>query len=91
MLQGKNKQKVEVFNLGTGTGYSVLDVINSFEYSTKEKLNYRFLDRRPGDVQEIWANTEFANRELGWKACKDLNEMTLSAWNWEKRLAGKDI
>jgi UDP-glucose 4-epimerase len=89
MLEGKNKQKVEVFNLGTGIGYSVLDVIKSFEYSTKEKLNYRFVDRRPGDVQEIWADTEFANRELGWKARKDLNEMTLSAWNWEKRLEGK--
>jgi UDP-glucose 4-epimerase len=89
MLEGKNKQKVEVFNLGTGTGYSVMDVIKSFEYSTKKKLNYRFLERRPGDVQEIWADTEFANRELGWKASRDLNEMTLSAWNWERRLAGK--
>jgi UDP-glucose 4-epimerase len=91
MLEGKNKQKVEIFNLGTGIGYSVLDVIKSFEYSTKEKLNYKFLDRRPGDVQEIWADTEFANRELGWKAQRNLDEMTLSAWNWEKRLAGKSI
>jgi UDP-glucose 4-epimerase len=89
MLAGKNKQKVEVFNLGTGTGYSVLDVIKSFERSSDVKLNYRFLERRSGDIQEVWADTELANRELGWKALKDLDEMTLSAWNWEKRLAGK--
>ncbi|MGA3012675.1 MAG: GDP-mannose 4,6-dehydratase, partial [Bacteroidales bacterium] len=89
MLAGKNKQKVEVFNLGTGTGYSVLDVIKSFERATNIKLNYKFQERRPGDVQEVWADTEFANRELGWKALKGLDEMTLSAWNWERRLAGK--
>ena len=89
MLAGKNKQKVEVFNLGTGTGYSVLDVIKSFERTTNIKLNYKFQERRPGDVQEVWADTEFANRELGWKALKGLDEMTLSAWNWERRLAGK--
>ncbi len=89
MLEGKNKQKVEVFNLGTGIGYSVLDVIKSFERSTGEKLNYKLMDRRPGDVQEVWADTELANWELGWKAQRDLDEMTLSAWNWEKRLAGR--
>ena len=53
MLEGKNKHKVEVFNLGTGTGYSVLDVIKSFERTTNIKLNYKFLERRPGDVQEV--------------------------------------
>jgi UDP-glucose 4-epimerase len=91
MLEGKNKQKVEVFNLGTGIGYSVLDVIKSFERSTKVKLAYKFMERRPGDVEKVWANTEFANRELGWKAERGLDEMTLSAWNWEKRLAGKHV
>jgi UDP-glucose 4-epimerase len=89
MLEGKNKQKVEVFNLGTGIGYSVMDVIKSFERTTKVKLAYRFMERRPGDVEEVWADTEFANRELGWKAQRGLDEMTLSAWNWEKRLAGR--
>ncbi len=88
MLEGKNKQKVEVFNLGTGIGYSVLDVIKSFERTTKEKLNYKFVERRSGDVQEVWADTELANRELGWKAERGLDEMTLSAWRWEQRLAG---
>jgi UDP-glucose 4-epimerase len=89
MLEGKNKQKVEIFNLGTGIGYSVLDVIRSFERTSKMKLAYKFMDRRPGDIQEVWADTEYANRELGWKAKRGLDEMTLSAWNWEKRLAGR--
>lgn len=89
MLEGKNKQKVEAFNLGTGIGYSVLDVVKSFEKTSKVKLAYKIMDRRPGDVVEVWADTELANRELGWKAQRDLDEMTLSAWNWEKRLAGK--
>ncbi len=88
MLERKNKQKVEVFNLGTGIGYSVLDVIKSFERTTKIKLAYKFMERRPGDVEKVWADTAFANRELGWKAERGLDEMTLSAWNWEKRLAG---
>ena len=89
MLEGKNKQKVEIFNLGTGIGYSVLDVIKSFERTTMEKLTYRFVERRPGDVQKVWADTEFANRELGWKAERGLDEMTLSAWNWEQKLNEK--
>jgi len=88
MLEGKNKQKIEVFNLGTGIGYSVLDVIKSFERTTKIKLAYRFLERRPGDVEEVWADTKFANKELGWKAQQGLDEMTLSAWKWEQRLGG---
>ena len=89
LLNGKNKEKVEAFNLGTGIGYSVLDVIKSFERTTKIKLNFKLVDRRPGDVEEIWADTKFANNELGWKAQRDLDEMTLSAWNWEKRINEK--
>jgi UDP-glucose 4-epimerase len=87
MLGGKNKKNVEVFNLATGTGYSVLDVINSFEKTTGVKLNYKFMPRRAGDVEEIWANTDLANHELGWKANRGLDDMTLSAWKWEQRLA----
>lgn len=86
MLGGKNKQNLEIFNLGTGTGYSVLEVIKSFEKVTGEKLNYKIVPRRPGDVEKVWANTQFANDELGWKAEKNLDEMMLSAWNWEKSL-----
>ena len=86
MLGGKSKLNLEIFNLGTGTGYSVLEVIKSFERVTGEKLNYKIVPRRPGDVEKVWANTQFANDELGWKAEKNLDEMMLSAWNWEKSL-----
>jgi len=92
MLQSKMKKELEFFNLGTGNGYSVLEVINSFEKVTGEKLNFQIVDRRPGDVTEVWADTAFANKELGWKAEKGIDEMTLSAWNWELALKkGKDI
>jgi UDP-glucose 4-epimerase len=86
MLSGKGRQKLEIFNLGTGTGYSVLEVIKSFEKVSGQKLNYKIVPRRPGDVEKVWANTKFANDELGWKAEKTLDEMMLSAWNWEKSL-----
>jgi UDP-glucose 4-epimerase len=84
MLQGKMKAGYEVFNLGTGKGYSVLDIIQSFERVSGVKLNYQIVARRPGDVVKIWADASYANRELGWKAEKDLDEMMRSAWQWEK-------
>jgi UDP-glucose 4-epimerase len=87
MLNGKSKLDLEIFNLGTGTGYSVLDVINAFERVTGEKLNYKIVPRRPGDIEMVWADTRFANEELGWKAEKDIDEMMFSAWKWEKALA----
>ncbi len=90
MLDGKMKQKAEVFNLGTGNGFSVLQVIESFERSTGVRLNYQVMDRRPGDIEKVWADTEYANRELGWKTEKSLDEMTASAWKWEKALAEKE-
>lgn len=90
MLENKMKQKVEVFNLGTGNGFSVLQVIESFERSTGVRLNYQVMDRRPGDIEKVWADTEYANKELGWKTEKSLDEMTASAWKWEKALAEKD-
>ena len=80
------KKPFEFFNLGTGKGSSVLEVINSFERSTGETLNYKIVGRRAGDVEQVWADTNFANRELGWKAEKTLDEMTLSAWKWETSL-----
>jgi UDP-glucose 4-epimerase len=87
MLEGKGKKDFEIFNLGTGTGYSVLEVIKSFEKVTGQKLNYKIVPRRPGDVEKVWANTSFANDELGWKAEKGIDEMMLSAWKWEQSLA----
>ena len=89
MISGASASPFEIFNLGTGNGFSVLEVIHSFEKVSGEKLNYRIVDRRPGDVEKVWADTSYANRELGWKAGKSLDEMMLSAWNWEKALANK--
>lgn len=82
---GENMKKAfEVFNLGTGTGYSVLDVISSFERVTGVKLNYEIVGRRAGDIEKVWADPTFSNNELGWKAERTLDEMTASAWKWEQ-------
>jgi len=86
MINGNSKKQVEIFNLGTGNGFSVLDVIKSFEKVTGSRLNYEIVDRRPGDIEKVWADTSFANIELGWKAEKSLDDMMLSAWNWELAL-----
>jgi UDP-glucose 4-epimerase len=86
MLSKKGKSKMEIFNLGTGNGFSVLEVIKSFERVSGVKLNYKIVPRRPGDIEKVWADTDFANHELGWKAEKGLDEMMLSAWEWEKAL-----
>ena len=88
LLKQKNKTGYEVFNLGTGTGLSVLEVVTGFERATGVKLNYRIVDRRAGDIEKIWADTTYANEELGWKAEKELDETLLSAWNWEKKIRG---
>ena len=90
LVEDKTKRNVEIFNLGTGNGFSVLEVINSFERTSGVKLNYEIKERRPGDVEKVWADTTFANLELGWKAEKTLDEMTLSAWNWEVALKGRN-
>jgi len=84
LISGKNKNGYEMFNIGTGNGFSVLEVIHSFEKVTGLSLNYKIVDRRSGDIEQIWADTTIANRELGWKAGKSLDEMTLSAWKWEQ-------
>ena len=90
LVANKCETKPEIFNLGTGIGYSVLDVINSFEKVTGEKLNYKIVGRRAGDITKVWANPEFAEKVLGWKAEKGLDEMTLSAWKWEKKIKATD-
>jgi UDP-glucose 4-epimerase len=86
MIENKGKSNFEIFNLGTGNGYSVLEVIKSFEKVSSQKLNYKIVGRRAGDIEKIWADPSFANRELGWKAELGLDEMTLSAWKWEQAL-----
>jgi len=89
MLSKKGKSKLEIFNLGTGNGFSVLEVINAFERVSGVKLNYKIVPRRPGDIEKVWADTNFANNELGWKAEKGIDEMMLSSWEWEKALNKK--
>ena len=84
LLENKNKSPFEVFNIGTGKGSSVFEIINSFERVSGIKLNYKVVDRRPGDIEKVWADTTFANNELGWKAIKTLDETLLSAWRWEQ-------
>lgn len=84
MIEKNMKKDFEVFNLGTGNGYSVLDVIKSFEKVSGLKLNYQIVSRRAGDVEQVWADPSFSNTELGWKAEKGLDEMTDSAWKWEQ-------
>jgi UDP-glucose 4-epimerase len=88
LLENKNKTSYEVFNLGTGNGVSVLEIVNAFEKVTGVKLNYKIVDRRVGDIEKIWADTTLANQELGWTAEKGLEETLLSSWNWEKKLRG---
>lgn len=89
MINENMKKQMEIFNLGTGNGYSVLEVIKSFEKVSGEKLNYKIVDRREGDITQVWADPEYSNKELGWKAEKGIDEMTLSAWKWEKALRNK--
>lgn len=87
LIDNSNEAPYEVFNLGTGKGYSVLETIQSFESATGVALNYEIVDRRPGDVEKVWADTTLANLKLGWKAKKELKDMLKTAWKWEKNLA----
>ncbi len=84
MTENQMKQNFEVFNLGTGNGYSVLDVIKAFEKATGIRINYTIVGRREGDIEQIWADPSYSNSELGWKAERSLDEMVASAWKWEQ-------
>ncbi|MEP6928667.1 MAG: GDP-mannose 4,6-dehydratase, partial [Flavobacterium sp.] len=86
LLDKKNLAKVETFNLGTGKGSSVLEVINSFEKVSNTKLPYKVMPRREGDITEAYANTDKANDILGWKAQLTLDEAMASAWKWEQKV-----
>ncbi len=87
LLKSTAGSSFEVFNVGTGTGISVFEIIKCFEEVNGLKLNYSVAARRPGDVEQVWANTERANKSLGWKAKKGLDEMVSSAWKWEQHLS----
>ena len=86
LLKKNNKSPFEVFNLGTGNGFTVLETIKTFEKVSNTKLNYEITSRRNGDVEKVFADTNLANKELGWKAERDLENMLLTAWNWQLNL-----
>jgi len=84
LIEGQNKADYEVFNLGTGKGVSVLEAIKSFERVSGIKLKYKIVGRRAGDIEKIWADPSYANKELGWKTLSSLDEAMKTAWDWEK-------
>ena len=86
MLNAKDRDQVEVFNLGTGTGLSVLTLINEFEAATGVKIPYTIVGRREGDIEQVWAEPKKANEVLGWKAETPIRDVLASAWKWEKHI-----
>ena len=86
MVEDKNKERYEIFNVGTGRPVSVFELVNGFERSNNLKLNYRVAPRRAGDVMAVWADTTLANEELGWKAERELEDTLRSAWAWERHV-----
>lgn len=91
MLSKKSPDKVEIFNLGTGQGLSVLELINIFEEVSDRKLNYKIVGRRVGDIEKIWADPKKANEVLGWKAKETIEDTMSSAWKWQLKLREKGI
>ena len=88
LTSATNDKRFEVFNLGTGVGLTVMEVIKTFEKATGQKVNYEITDRRPGDIEKVWADTSTANKILGWKSKISLEDTLISAWNWEKNIRG---
>lgn len=88
MLTGKAQEQVEVFNLGTGRGLSVLEIVHTFMQVTGVKVPYEIVGRREGDIEQVWAKPDKANQVLGWSADTPIADVLLSAWNWEKKLRG---
>jgi UDP-glucose 4-epimerase len=88
MLDGNNKSSYEVFNIGTGRGLSVMELVNTFQQVNNIPVNYQKVGRRAGDIVAVYADTRLANNELGWKAQSTVEETLKSAWEWEKRLRG---
>ncbi|GAA4273100.1 UDP-glucose 4-epimerase GalE [Aquimarina gracilis] len=86
LLENKNTLNYEVFNVGTGKGSTVLEVIQSFEKVSSQKLNYQIVGRREGDITAAYADTQKANNELGWKASSSLDDSLSSAWKWEQKV-----
>lgn len=91
MLDDISDKKIEIFNLGTGIGLSVLQLIDAFEHATGVKIPHKIVERRAGDIEKVWANPKRANEVLGWTATTSIEDTMLSAWNWQKRLREQNI
>jgi UDP-glucose 4-epimerase len=91
MLKNKSKAQLEYFNLGTGNGLSVLELINAFEKATDVKVPYQIVGRREGDIEQIWADPSYANEVLGWKAVESIEDTLRSSWKWQLKLREKGI
>ena len=90
MLEGQMKKDYEIYNIGTGTPLSVMELIKGFEKANNLKLNYKIAPRRAGDISALWADPTLANKELGWKAERRTEDTLAAAWAWEKHLASKE-
>jgi UDP-glucose 4-epimerase len=86
MMHVEDRNQVEIFNLGTGKGVSVLELITTFENATGVKIPYSIVGRREGDIEKVWAEPTKANQILGWKADTPLDQVLISAWEWEKKI-----
>lgn len=91
MLQDKSDEKIEIFNLGTGNGLSVMELINAFESATGVKVPYKIVGRRAGDIEQVWADPSYANNVLGWTADTPIADTMRSAWKWQQRLRERGI
>ncbi len=91
MLEDKSGEKIEIFNLGTGNGLSVMELINAFERATGVKVPYRIASRRAGDIEQVWADPRYANEVLGWTATTSIDDTMRSAWAWQLKLRDRGI
>lgn len=91
MLEDKSDKKIEIFNLGTGVGLSVLELISAFERATGVKVPHKIVGRRAGDIVKVWADPTLANTVLGWKAETSIEDTMRSAWNWQVKLRERGV
>ena len=91
MLNALSDEPVEIFNLGTGRGVSVLELINSFERATGVAVPHKIVGRREGDIEQVWANPDRANKVLGWTAVESLDDTLSSAWRWQEKLRERGV
>ena len=89
MINGEMKKDYEIFNVGTGRPLSVMELVTIFEKVNGVKVNHKITSRRPGDVCAVWCDPSLAEKELGWKACRPIEDTLRSAWEWQKHLESK--